>query len=32
MKYDPDRRYKRGDLVRITGYRGRRGYEMNYKQ
>lgn len=23
MKYDPDRRYKRGDLVRITGYRGR---------
>lgn len=23
MKYGPDRRYKRGDLVRITGYRGR---------
>lgn len=23
MKYDPDRRYKRGDLVKITGYRGR---------
>lgn len=23
MKYDPDRRYKRGGLVRITGYRGR---------
>lgn len=23
MKYDPNRKYKKGDLVRITGYRGR---------
>jgi hypothetical protein len=23
MKYDPNRKYKKGDIVRITGYRGR---------